>query len=371
MNADILSVILKKSPFPNVSSRELAQQITARKKSEKKLSSWFNTPAIYYPDPISVEQSSSEITAAYKARLVNGNTLADLTGGMGVDSYYFSRKMNRVSYCEINPDLAEITAHNFKVLGADNIEVYPQSGIRFLEESKMELNWIYLDPARRDKQKKRVFRLQDCEPDLSKHLPLLLEQAEKVLLKTAPLLDIQEGLRLISHVRQIHVVSVRNEVKELLWVLDKRWEKEAEIVTANIKKEEEQVFTFFASQEKEASSQFSHPLKFLYEPNAAILKAGAFKLIGEHYGLLKLHPNSHLYTSSDLIQFPGRRFRIESVHHYSKKLPFKKANIATRNFPIKANELSKKHRIASGGVDYLFFTTDPEGKRIVLACKKT
>lgn len=370
LNADILSVALKKSPFPQLSSKELAQQIASRKKCEKKLPTWFNTPGIFYPDSLAVEQSSSELTAVYKARIVSGKTLADLTGGMGVDSYFLSRKINRVSYFEINPELAEITAHNFKVLKVQNIEVNPQDGIGFLKENEKVFDWIFLDPARRDQHKQRVFRLQDCKPDVTKHLPLLLKRADKILLKTAPMLDIQQGIKELGTVSQIHVVSLRNEVKELLWVIDKSYQDEPEITTINIKQQEEEVFTFRSSLEKQASSKFSEPLQYLYEPNAAILKAGAFKLVGERFGLFKLNPNSHLYTSAQLIDFPGRRFRITSALPYSKKLAFKKANIATRNFPQKAHILAKKHRISPGGDQYLFFTRNLDDKLLVIACKK-
>ncbi|MBT8320941.1 MAG: class I SAM-dependent methyltransferase, partial [Eudoraea sp.] len=361
----------KKSPFPLVSSQELAQQISSRKKCEKKLPSWFQTPGIYYPESLAIEQASSERTARYKANLVSGKTLADLTGGMGVDSYYFSQRIDKVSYFEINPSLAEISTHNFQILGVKNIEVNHQDGMSFLEESKREFDWIYLDPARRGKQKQRVFRLQDGKPDVIKNLQLLLDNAGKILLKTAPMLDIQQGLKDLRHqVSQIHVVSVRNEVKELLWILDKMWDKEPEIITINMTQGEDQVFSFRASMEKEANSSFSNPLQFLYEPNAAILKAGAFKLVGERYGLQKLNPNSHLFTSEELIDFPGRKFRIQGVYPYSKKLPFSKANVATRNFPLKADALSKKHRIITGGDDYLFFTKNKEDKLLVVACTK-
>ena len=370
LSADILSVALKKSPFPLVSSQELAQQLASRKKCEKKLPTWFKTPGIYYPDSLAVEQSSSELTAAYKANLLSGKSMADLTGGMGVDSYYFSKKIDRVFYCEINPELAEITTHNFQILGAENIEVREQDGISFLKELTKRFDWIYLDPARRGEKKQRVFRLEDCKPDVISLLPLLHERAEKIMLKTAPMLDIQQGIKQLTHVSQIHVVSVRNEVKELLWILDKTWEEEPEIITVNIKQEEDEVFTFSASMEKEAENHFSNPRKYLYEPNAAILKAGAFKLVGKRYGLHKLHPHSHLYTSEELIDFPGRKFRINTVYPYSKKLPFKKANVAARNFPIKADAISKKHQISSGGEDYLFFTKNYEEELLVIACNK-
>ena len=371
LNADILSVVLKKSSFPQVSSQELAQQISSRKKCEKKLPNWFNTPGIYYPDTLAIEQSSSELTAAYKASLLKGNSLADLTGGMGVDSYFFSKQISQVFYFEINASLSEITAHNFRKLGAENIEVSAQDGIEFLEGSTKQFDWIYLDPARRGEQKQRVFQLEDCKPDVIRHLSLLFERADKILLKTAPMLDIQRGINQLTHVSHIHVVSVRNEVKELLWVLDQKQVEEPDITTINITAGNDQVFSFRASMEKSASNHYADPQKYLYEPNAALLKAGAFKLVGQHHGVHKLNLHSHLYTSEKLLDFPGRKFIVESVRPYSRKLPFRKANITTRNFPVKADVLSKKHRIKPGGDDYLFFTRNHKEELLVIACKKS
>lgn len=370
LHADILSVALKKSPFPEITAPELAKQIGSKKKCEKKLPAWFQTPGIYYPDTLAVEQASSELTAHYKSKLVEGKSLADLTGGMGVDSYFFSKRIDRVSYCELNPSLAEISRHNFHVLKADNIDAYAQDGMAFLMQSEEVFDWVYLDPARRDAQKQRVFRLEDGIPNVIEHQPLLFSKSKRVLLKTAPMLDIQQGLQKLKQVSEIHVVAVRNEVKELLWILDKTFVGEPKIITINLKKDEEEVFAFKISEEKTAKSSYSPPLQFLYEPNAAILKAGAFKLIGINHELPKLHKNSHLYTSDKLIQFPGRRFRITAVHPYSKKFTFQKANMATRNFPMNPEVLRKKHRITAGGDTYLFFTTNSEEQLVVISCIK-
>ncbi len=356
LNNDILSVALKKSPYPGVSSQELAQQLTSRKKCEHKLTDWYRKEGIYYPDKLHVEQASSEQTAAYKSGLVDGNTLADLTGGMGVDSYYFSKKVNQVFYFETNNTLAEITAHNFKVLGANNIRIHKGDGVSAIENSDRKYDWIYLDPSRRAEGNRRVFRLEECIPNVLEILPLLFSRTGNILLKTAPMLDIQEGLRSLGQVSGIHVVAIENEVRELLWILDKSAPAEPEITAVNMTHNQQQVFVFTNSVEQVCESSYSAPQEYLYEPNAAILKAGAFKIVGQRYGLDKLHLHSHLYTSAEAKPFPGRRFKVMAVYPYTKRLPFKKANITTRNFPASVAALRKKHRISEGGNSYLFFT---------------
>ncbi|WP_317169062.1 class I SAM-dependent methyltransferase [Poritiphilus flavus] len=374
MNTDILSVLLKKPLFEGISQKELAQQIEGRKKSQNKLPVWFNTPGVYYPTRLQLEQTSSQLTAEYKSRIPNGNSLIDLTGGFGVDSYFFSLKISEVEHCEINPDLSEIAAHNFGVLGAKNIKTRPADGLEYLRNSKRTFDWIFLDPARRDELKGKVFLLSDCLPDVTQHLDFLMEVSENVLIKTSPLLDITAGLRELGNVREIHVVAVENELRELLWVIQKGFVAEPLIKTVNLKKSAEELFGFRISAEKSASSTYSEPSGFLYEPNAAILKAGAFKTIGVQYGLNKLHEHSHLYTADQLITFPGRRFRVKKVLPYNKKqiraLKLSKANISTRNFPETVASLRKKLRIRDGGEHYVFFTTIMQGKLAVLLCER-
>ncbi|MBT8205274.1 MAG: class I SAM-dependent methyltransferase [Eudoraea sp.] len=370
LSDDILSVALKKSPFSNVSSQELAQQIASRSKCEHKLPDWFQNEGIYYPDKLHIEQASSEQTAEYKAGMVHGNSLADLTGGMGVDSYYFSQRMARVYYFETKAELAEISAHNLKVLGADNIDICSGDGVARLKNNTRVYDWIYLDPSRRAENNRRVFRLEEGFPNVLEILPLLFSKADNILLKTAPMLDIHEGLRVLQQVVSIHVVAVRNEVKELLWILGKSAKSEADIVAINLGSEQEEPFVFTLAEEQACESIYSPPQEYLYEPNAALLKAGAFKSIGVRTGLAKLHPHSHLYTGHEAMPFPGRRFKVEAVHPYSKKMPFKKANITTRNFPISVAALRKKHRISDGGNSYIFFTKTIKEQLVVIECVK-
>ena len=319
LNTDIVSVLLKKSVFNTISSKELAEQIEAKNKCKNKLPSWYKTKKIYYPNKLNIEQCSSELTAAYKAQIVGGKSLVDLTGGFGVDSFYFSKKIEQIFHCEINENLSKIAAHNFDILGVKNTEVIPLDGLGFLRNSNEVYDWIYLDPSRRSASKRKVFLLSDCTPNIIKYLELLFKKSKNILLKTSPLLDISSTLKQLKNVKEIHVVAVNNEVKELLWVLQAGFTNEIRVKTINLKKGLAETYEFTWSEEKRTSLSFAEPQNFLYEPNAAILKAGAFKLIAKDFMVEKLNLHSHLYTSEELVQFPGRSFKILNVIDYNKK----------------------------------------------------
>ncbi len=374
INTDIMSVLLSKASFEGLDLKEIAQQIEAKKKCRGKLPLWFSTPNIYYPKRLNLEQTSSEITAIYKSEKVTGKSLIDLTGGFGVDSFFFSKKIDRVYHCEINEELSEIAAHNFKTLGASNITTVQGDGIDILRRSKLHFDWIYLDPSRRHGTKGKVFLLSDCLPNVPENLELLFEKSDRVLIKTSPLLDLSVGLRELWDVEEIHIIAVQNEVKELLWFLRKGATGKVSIQTVNYGNSSIERFSFEYSDEKEAVPNFGLPKKYLYEPNAAILKSGAFKSVGNRFGLKKLHEHSHLYGSDILIDFPGRRFQILELVPYNKKAiqksNFDKANITTRNFPENVANLRKKLKIKEGGDNYLFFTKDMEGKLVMIRCAK-
>ncbi|WP_019671432.1 class I SAM-dependent methyltransferase [Eudoraea adriatica] len=374
LNTDILSVLLKKSKFDAISSKELAQQIEGKKRCAVKLPTWFKTNEIYYPPKVNIEQSSSEKTAFYKANLIGGKSLLDVTGGFGVDSYFFGQRIANVTLCEINKELAQITTHNLHILGASAIEVVNTDGIEYLKKFDGIFDWIYIDPSRRDESKGKVFKLSDCTPDVTQYLDLLKEKSKGILLKTSPLLDIASGLKELKSVGEIHIVAVNNEVKEVLWIIRNTNHAEPLIKTINLKDSGDEVFIFKRSDENSIQSVLSIPLKYLYEPNAAILKAGAFKAIGKQFHLKKLHEHTHLYTSHKKVNFPGRIFKILSTHPYNKKslaaLQFEKANITIRNFPVSVAEIRKKHKIKEGGNLYLFFITDLNNKRQILKCIK-
>jgi 16S rRNA G966 N2-methylase RsmD len=375
IDTDIVSFLLKKPFFEGVSNKELAQQIISKKKSKTKLPTWYNTSKIYFPDKLHIEQASSETTAQYKATIVGGKSLVDVTGGFGVDANFFALKMDVVYHCETHQDLSEIATYNFEILGRKNIEVISGDGLKFLRESKLRFDWIYLDPSRRNNQKGKVFFLSDCYPNVTKHLDLLFRKSNNIMIKTSPILDISVGIKELKFVKEIHIVSLKNEVKELLWVLQADFNGEMVVKTVNIANQQKMdTFNFTLLEEKRAIPNFTAPQKFLYEPNSAILKSGAFSLVAKRYSLSKLQEHSHLYTSNELKDFPGRKFRIEKVWPYSKKamkiIDFKKANITVRNFPESVDSLRKRYGILNGGESYLFFTTSKDGKKIVIRCKK-
>jgi len=373
LKSDLSKLILKGTPFKDVKIQELAAQIQSKSKSRDKLPTWFHTNSIYYPKSLSIEQTSSELTAQYKASLIEGDQLIDLTGGFGVDSYFFAKKFKSVIHCEIETELSKIVRHNFIQLGLKNITSFNTNGIDELSKNETFFDWIYIDPSRRDALKTKVFKLEDCLPDVGKHLDFFLERSDNVMIKLSPLLDISLTIKDLKFVKEIHVVAVKNEVKELLILIQKGYEAPSKIKTINIVASGQQ--TFEGDFPSNANVEFSAPKKYLYEPNAALLKSGLFNEISSELNAPKLHSNSHLYTSDELLVFPGRRFTILSVFKYNKKLlkrnfKSKSANITTRNFHDSVAEIRKKTGIKEGGNDYLFFTTDIEDNSIVIHCKK-
>ena len=218
MEADINRILLGKSNFSDVNTRELAEQIDSRKRCEKKLTLWFQTEGIYYSPKISVEQSSSEITAKFKAGLAIGKTLIDLTGGFGVDCFYFQKNELLVTHCEINEELSEISKHNARILGDNGTLFYTGDGLNLLGKNQF-YDTIYVDPSRRINTRK-VFRLQDCEPNVPANLENLKKKSARIIIKTSPLLDIQAGINELGNVNQIYILSIKNDCKELLWIID-------------------------------------------------------------------------------------------------------------------------------------------------------
>lgn len=375
-NEDISALVLKGSPFPQVSIQKIAQQISARKKAKSKLKTWYKTDEILYPKLLNLEQTSSEKSAAYKSELVSGKTLIDLTGGFGIDSFYFSKKVEHLIHCELNTELSKLAKHNFNKLSAKkNCTFYDGNGIEYLQKTDTNFDWIYIDPSRRSSAKGKVFRLEDCEPDLLTHLPLLLEKGKQILVKTSPLLDLSLGIQQLNFVKEIHIVAVKNEVKEILWILDKNVStEEIKLKTVNLDGKNTAYFEGIFQQEKNIEAEYSNPLTYLFEPNAAIMKSGLFNSISEKLEVFKLAKNSHLYTSIEKIKFPGRSFKILETVDFNKKniksLQLSKANITTRNFPLSVENIRKKFRIKDGGNTYLFFTTLTNDKKVMLVCEK-
>jgi hypothetical protein len=371
---NIAKLALKKNPFQEVKWISILAQIEAKTKAKDKLPTWFATKNIVFPSKIAVEQTSSEKTAAYKVGIVSGENLIDLTGGFGIDDYYFAKKVKKVSHCEINPELSTIVKHNFEQLNVKNISCHSGDSLAVLVQLNLKWDWIYIDPSRRNDAKGKVFMLQDCLPNAAEHLHLFFEHSDKILIKTAPLLDISVGLSELKNVKTIHIVAVDNEVKELLWEIHKDYIGKINIKTINILKEKMDVFEFILDENTKTST-YSLPEIYLYEPNSAIMKSGSFDEVGSFYNLKKLHKHSHLYTNSKIISFPGRIFEIEHSIRYHKNemkayLENQQANITTRNFPDTVESIRKKWKIKEGGNQYCFFTTDENNDKIVLICRK-
>nr|WP_295930311.1 hypothetical protein [uncultured Dyadobacter sp.] len=371
-------LILKAKKFKGLDVKNLAAQIQSRQKALKKLPEWSANEQLIFPPALSVEQCSSEATAHYKESIVSGKTLIDVTGGMGIDCYYMSRSFHETHYFEQQPEVASSAAYNFAQLGAARIHVHAGESLTALEAGQTA-DWLYADPARRGTNKEKVVRLADCTPDVAGNIALLLSAAPNVLIKTSPLLDIDLASKELRNLKEVHVVGYEQECKELLFVLDR--EMAGEIFTIRVRIIDSAGYPvhqldFTREEERSAAAEYAKPLAYLYEPHAAVLKAGAFKTICARFDVQKLAIHSQLYTSQAYIHdFPGRSFRILAVckpdiRDIAQHISGGKANITTRNFPAKPEELRKKWKIKDGGDHYLFATTLADQTKVVIVCVK-
>lgn len=373
---NVHQLALQSSRFPLVDMQLAIRQIGGRQKIKSKIPLFYFTDDILYPAQLSVEQSSSESTANYKSMLCEGNTLVDLTGGFGVDCCFMSRQFKEVVYVERQEELCKLARHNFIALNKKHIEVIHAETEQYLTQLQ-PVDWIFVDPARRSKTGNKVVFLSDCEPDVSALSSLLLEKAKNVMIKLSPMMDITAAVRDLPNTCEIHIISVDNECKEVLLILRPAFSSKPIVKTINIRKNNEiQTFNFDQEKELNASNLFCSAIeKYLYEPNAAIMKSGAFKLIGERFELNKLHKNTHLYTSNELkTDFPGRVFEVikewgKSKNELKKEIErISKANISTRNYPLSADDLRKKLNIKDGGEVYLFACTISNEMKVIIEC---
>lgn len=377
---DLTRLLLSASRYPGIDMPFAVEQIASRRQIQEKLPTWYGNENLVFPAKIAAEQCSSEWTAAYKQRLVEaGQHVCDLTGGLGIDSYFFSRKVSSVLYIERFEDYCKAARINFATLGARNIEIRQGNSAELLPQLPPQ-DVFYIDPARRGEGNRRVFALQDCEPDLPALLPLLWEKAPKVIAKLSPMADIRHTLELLPATTSIHVLSIRNECKELLFVMDRSGSYASpQIHCVHLPRQgEEETFTFTLAEEQETNAPLArHVGRFLYEPNASLLKAGAFKSVSRRFDVEKLHTSSHLYTSDTWKNtFPGRRFSVEEVIPFTgktvktlyKTLPA--ANLTMRNFPLSVEDLRKRLKIKDGGDQYIFATTLSSGEKVLIRCQK-
>ncbi len=330
-------------------------------------------PDLVFTSAESVEQASSSVTGKYKAGLIRGGSVIDMTGGLGIDAYFISKVAEEVIYIEKNRDQVNTARLNFQKLGVTNISVINQDSTTFIKEFSGKVNTIYIDPSRRINSR-RVFKLEDSEPDITGIFDILLEKAERVIIKLSPLIDIKYLLDRFRHLVQVHVVSVSNECKEIIMVAEKTGSVEGpEIIASD--SVDGRVITFRSDPGEESREcGLGWPEKFIYDPNTAIRKAGLFNSAGRQFDLVKLAKNSHLYTGATLIDhFPGRRFEILGIYGFGEFLKLKfsgKANIAIRNFPLSVEELRKRTGIGEGGDHYIFATSDLTGQPVILLTVK-
>jgi SAM-dependent methyltransferase len=354
---------LKKSPFLEVSMQELVQQIKGRKVAEKKFP-FLNQENIIFPPNLNLEQASSQDTAEYKAQFFKGKKFLDLTCGLGIDAYFLSRNFEKITLIEQNAELLEIVKHNWEVLGR-KANFINQKLEDFLESNQEKFDLIYLDPARRDNHNRKVFLLEDLSPNLIEIQEKLGEISEEILIKLSPLIDLQHLASSLQNIAKIWIIAVKNEVKEVLIHIKKR-DEETEISCINLQSSEPE-FNFTLNDEKNCKPEFSVPEKYIFIPNNSVLKSGSFNLVSEKFNLKKLHPNSHLYTSENLInEFPGRIFEVAEINPKEIKKG-EKFNIITKNYPLKPEEIKKKYKIKDGGEDYLIFSQSSQNKHILKA----
>ncbi|MFV0152399.1 RsmD family RNA methyltransferase [Empedobacter falsenii] len=363
---DFKSIGLKKSLFDGISSAEIAQQLKGIQVAKHKFPTLYSTKNIYFPPSINLEQASSEAAANYKSSLVKGKTLIDLTAGFGIDTMAFAKNFEKVYHIEQNPELSEIVQHNAQIL-APNLETYTGTFQSFFEtnpESKFDV--IYLDPARRNSSG-RKFILEDLEPNILEWMPTFFEKSNKIIIKLSPLLDITSTLQQIDSISEIHIVALKNEVKDFLLIIDKNCSTKNPLIKAINLESNQPEFSFNFEDEYNSNANFGTVQQYIYEPNVAILKTGAFKLLSEKFNLHKLHQNTHLYTSNELLnEFPGKIYSVEKhINHPKKEIIKSKANLLVKNYNQAIDIVKKKFKITDGGETTLIFTQSIYGFHIL------
>lgn len=380
-HVDVKDLLLKQKTILGIPTAWVVQQIVGRKKAKEKLPSFYHTNAVIYPPGINLEQSSSEDTARFKkdyafADIPSPDRIADITGGLGIDSYFFERKFNEVLYVEPDTELLQISRHNHQQLGAHRIKHFAMTAEKFLEANEQSLDCIYIDPSRRNDNNRKVFSFADCTPNISTLLPQLFQKARHLVIKASPLLDIQKGIGDLEFVKRVFVLAVHNECKELLFICERGHADEPVIQAVNIDKNKSlQSLDFLQTGERKQDIEFSDPQTYLYEPNVSLLKAGAFKTLSSRFNIPKLHPSTHLYTSDRLEElFPGNIFRILALAKSSPKelrehFPEGKANLITRNYPLSVKALRQKTSLGDGGDRYLIGCSGRNKKYLIVAEK--
>ena len=386
-------LLLSAGRWPEIDVRRAARNIGARAKIRTKIPSWYAHPELEYPGSLPLEQASSEATAIYKQAFVpDGARIADLTGGLGVDCWFMSRRATEAHYCERNGELCTAARHNFAALGDASIAVHEGDGIEWLAQQAGHFDLIYLDPARRDTAARRVYDIADCEPNLLEVKDIIFEKADRSLAKISPMADIRRTLNQFPEARELHVLAVAGEVKELLLLLEAPGKDASDagakndglasstseplIVAHDILHDTAHHFEFHPQEEPAATVKNADQIgKYLFQPSKAVLKAGAFRLLSERYNLEKLAPSTHLYTADARTDgFPGKCFEVKSVLDWSKaslkelKQTYDRLEMTALNFPLATDALREKLGIKDGGTHHLFATTLGDKRKVLITC---
>lgn len=375
---DVAKLALQKPPMPGWPYPLILDQIKTRQKAADKFpAAMLSTSRIVLPRADLVEQASSQAAAAYKASLVSGRNFADLTTGAGIDSLALALQFETGFCVERDEYAASLLRHNFKELGINHIEIRHESAEQFMAGFSGALDLVYLDPQRRNEQKRGLYRLEDTAPNILELLPAFKDKARRVMLKASPMLDIDLGIKSLGCAENVHVLERGRECKELVFLLRPQDQPEPDQIPITVAVLDEQgkaahSFTFTRAQEREAVCEIAQPLRYLYDPGPGFHKAGCFRFLAAHYGLKKLHPSTHLYTADrPCSDFPGRSFIIENITRPEASLmPARSANIAVRNFPASVAELRKKLKLQDGGDHYLFACTLADDRKAIIQTRK-
>ena len=389
---DVAHLALHPSKDPQVDMAVALQQIAGRQKAREKLPEWYATEGVLYPKKVSMEQCSSSQTADYKASLVEGESFADFSGGFGVDTVALAQKFDKGWYVEPQQELCELFQHNCKVLDINNVNIINGT----MEDHIADIgpvNTLYLDPSRRDVHGRKVVALEDCVPNLLEWKERLLAKCNTLMVKLSPMIDIFQALRDMPETYAVHVIAVEGECKEVVFLL-KRDENlvngtcrdaarrvsttDPTIIAVDINKVQALSVETTLETERTTPPRIATELgAYLYEPNAAVMKAGIFNALSQQFQIVKLAKNTNLFTANELHEdFPGRIFRIEAVHEFHPRKTSKElshlanASIAVRNFPMTAEELRKVLKIKDGNACYLFGCTLWNDKRVILHTNK-
>ena len=366
--ADVRQLALTKMP-PPWPRAAILDQIRARQKAKDKIPDWLAQDRIILPSVDLLEQCSSTATAQFKASLVGGDTFVDLTAGAGIDTAALATRFPSGIAVERDQHNADCLSHNLPLMHAGHVHVQNTSAEDFIA-TMPPVDLAFIDPQRRSDSKRGIMRLEETSPNILDLLPAL--KAKQVLLKTSPVLDIDLGIQQLGHVSAVHVLEWRSECKEILFLRgDTAPEPVIHAHRLNDSGQPQRTLTATRAEEENAPCAYAAPSRYLYEPGPAFMKAGLFRTMAARYGVKKLHPSTHLYTSEEKIEdFPGRIFEIMSVLSVDKKSMPSKANLAIRNFPGTVDDLKKKLGIKDGGSVYLFACTLHDEQKRIIACRK-